>query len=68
MPSKKTNKKAPANGFDWPFPPKIAIDSNPLLTEDFQKSPIPLNPEGIPTVSHVGQFFEILLMSAAICV
>ena len=35
-------------------PPKIAIDSNTPLTKDFQKSPIPLNPGGIPTMSNVG--------------
>ena len=29
MSSKKTNKKAPKNGFDRLFPPKIAIGSNP---------------------------------------
>ena len=46
MSSKKTNKKAPTNGFDKPVPPKIAIGSNPPLTEDFQKSPIHLNPGG----------------------
>ena len=36
--------------------PKIAIGSNALLTEDFQKSPTPLNLVGIPTMSNVGQF------------
>ena len=61
MSSKKTNKKAPTNGFDRPFPPKIAIGSNPPLTEDFQKSPIPLNPVGIPTMSNVGQFSKFCL-------
>ena len=61
MPSKKTNKKAPTNGFDRPFPPKIAIGCNPLLTEDFQKSPIPLNHVGIPTMSNVGQFSKFCL-------
>ena len=34
---------------------KIAIGSNRPITEDFQKSPIPLNPVGIPTMSNVGQ-------------
>ena len=61
MSSKKTNKKAPTNGFDRPSPPKIAIGSNPPLTEDFQKSPIPLNPVGIPTMSNVGQFSKFYL-------
>ena len=63
MSSKKTNKKAPTNGFDRPFhlPPKIAIGSNLPLTEDFQKSPIPLNPVGIPTMSNVGQFSKFCL-------
>ena len=61
MSSKKTNKKAPTNGFDRPFPPKIAIGSNPPLTEDFQKSPIPLSPGGIPTMSNVGQFSKFCL-------
>ena len=42
-------------------PPKIAIGSNPPLTEDFQKSPIPLNPGGIPTMSNVGQFSKFCL-------
>ena len=31
-----------------PIPPKIAIGPNPPFTEDFQKSPIPLNPGGFP--------------------
>ena len=61
MPSKKTNKKAPTNGFDRPFPLKIAIGSNPPLTDDFQKSAIPLNPVGIPTTSNVGQFSKFCL-------
>ena len=41
--------------------PKIAIGSNALLTEDFQKSPIPLNLIGIPTMSNVGQFSKFCL-------
>ena len=35
-------------------PPKIAIGSNAPLTKDFQKSPIPLNPGGISTMSNAG--------------
>ena len=61
MLSKKTNKKAPTNGFDKPSPPKIAIGSNPPLTEDFQKSPIPLNLVGIPTMSNVVQSSKFCL-------
>ena len=44
-----------------PTLPKIAIGSNPPLTEDFQKSPIPLSPGGIPTMSNVGQFSKFCL-------
>ena len=40
-------------------PPKIAIGSNPPLTEDFKKSPIPLSHGGIPTMSNVGQFSKV---------
>ena len=61
MSSKKTNKKAPTNGFDRPSPSKIAIGSNPPFTENFPKSPIPLNPVGIPTMSNVGQFSKFYL-------
>ena len=41
--------------------PKIAIGFNSPLTEDFQKSPISLNPVGIPTMSNVGQFSKFCL-------
>ena len=43
------------------FPPKIFVGSNPPLTEDFHKSPIPLSPVGIPTMSNVGQFSKFYL-------
>ena len=43
---------------------KIAIGSNPPRTEDFQKSPIPLNPVGIPTMSNVGQFSKFCYVSS----
>ena len=63
MSSKKTNKKASTNGFDRPSPPKIAVGSNAPLTEDFQKSLVPLSPGGILTVSNVGQFSKVLKSS-----
>ena len=61
MSSKKTNKKAPINGFDRPFPLKLLLVPIPPLTEDFQKSPIALNPLGIPTMNNVGQFSKFCL-------
>ena len=60
MLSKKTNKKA-TNGFDRPPPPKIAIGSNPPLTEDFRKCPISLNHVEIPTMSNIGQSSKFCL-------
>ena len=41
--------------------PKIAFGSNPPLTEDFQKSPIALNPVGISTMRNIGQFSKFCL-------
>ena len=35
-----------------PIPPKIAIGPNPPFTEDFQKSPIPLNLSHYVTTSN----------------
>ena len=42
-------------------PLKLLLVPIPPLTEDFQKSPIPLNPVGIPTMSNVGQFSKFCL-------
>ena len=44
-------------------PPKIAVGSNAPLTEDFQKSLVPLSPGGILTMSNVGQFSKVLKSS-----
>ena len=56
----KTNKKAPTNGFDRSSLLKVLLVLiPPPLTEDFQKSPIPLNPVEIPTISNIGQFSKL---------
>ena len=42
-----------------PIPPKIAIDPDPPLTEDFQNYPIPPKSWGVPTMPDVSKVSKI---------